>query len=112
MEPARATLGATIIHPWTCVGERAATGTGTIAVTVNVTITVVAVTSGGGKRACASAAERGGEVFGRNEVQEECRMLVVIIRAQDGDLVERAWSEPRLDHAPDGGEGCWCVDDD
>lgn len=39
-------------------------------------------------------------------------MLIGIICAEDGDLVERARGEPWLDHTPDGGEGCWRVDDD
>ena len=39
-------------------------------------------------------------------------VVVRVCRAEDGDLVERAGGEPRLDDGPDGGEARRCVDDD
>lgn len=122
-EPARATIRAAV-HPRASIGQHApaaaaATTTATAtAATVDVTIIVavaLTVCGGGIRGVCAGtgagAAERGGEVFGRDEVEER-RVLIGLIGAEDQDLVERARREPWLDHAPDGGEGRRCVDDD
>jgi hypothetical protein len=86
--------------------------TAIISAIANVTLVGVGVGASGVASACAGATECGGKVFGGDEVEEERRVLVGVIRTEDGDLVERAWGEPRLDHAPDGGEGRRCVDDD
>ncbi len=129
-QPTRATFRATI-QPWASIRKRAATttttttiaattGTTTVTVAINVTITPTTFGSGvGGVGAVggvcadtsAGAAEGDGEVFGRDELKER-RMLIGLACADDGDLVERAWGEPWLDHTPDSGEGRRRVDDD
>ena len=127
-EPARAAFGTTV-HPWAGIGEHAAAAATTLTIAVAATATVAVViapitaaaaataataaASGDGGAVCAGAgaAEGGGEVFGRDEVEEERRVLLWV-RPEDGDLVERAWSEPRLYHAPDRSEGRRRVDDD
>ena len=129
-EPARAAFGMAI-HPRASIGEHAAAAAATttliavaaaatvavtIAPTTTAAVAAAAATATSGDRgavcAGAGAAEGDGEVFGRDKVEEECRVLLWVVRAEDGDLVERARSEPRLYHAPDGSEGRRCVDDD
>ena len=127
-EPARAALGMAV-HPWASIGEHAAaTATTTLAIAVATTATVAVIlplttaavaatataTSGNRGAVCAGAgtAEGDGEVFGRDEVEEDGRVLLWVARAEDGDFVKRARSEPRLYHAPDCSEGRRRVDDD
>jgi len=117
------------VHPRASIGEYAAAATTTtliaVAATATVAVTIAPTTTaavaaaatatrGGRGAVCAGAgaAEGDGEVFGQDKVEEDRRVLLWIVRAEDGDLVERARSEPRLDHAPDRSEGRRCVDDD
>ena len=138
-QPARATFG-TAIHPWAGIRERASTTTTTttttttitattttVTVAINVTITSAACNGGvdgvggvggvcGVRRgtaagAGAGAAEGDGEVFWRDEIKER-RILVGLICADDGDLVQRARGEPWLDHTPDSRERCWRIYND